>query len=280
MSISKKLMNVQALTIALEKKIAKENNQHVEEIRELFHDSIAQIKTERQECTVVQNDELVSVFELLFIALMLDQRTSVLVDRLKKKDPQSYIHSFDVFLLGTAFGAAKGIRDIESLARGCLLHDIGKLDVPDDILMKPGRLTKEEFATIQLHPMNGQTHYRTANAMIHDIITLHHEKQDGSGYPHGLVREEIPLYVQMVSIIDVFSALSLKRPYKEGLDIETCTDKLLQDGDATFNPVLLMDFLQFLEVTQFEDFQHHFEIDVLHNLSVGIQNMLVQIDDN
>jgi len=106
---------------------------------------------------------------------------------------------------------------MEHIRRGALLHDIGKMGIPDAILLKPGLLTNEERTIMQTHP---QMAYEMLKSIAFlrpalDIPHLHHEKWDGTGYPHGLKGEEIPLPARLFAVIDVFDALTSDRPYRK-----------------------------------------------------------------
>ncbi len=122
------------------------------------------------------------------------------------------------------------------------MHDIGKLGVPDSILLKPGRLTEEEFVEMRKHTIYGAQILKNSN---HDIIRKaetiaisHHEKWNGTGYPYGLSGEDIPLEGRIVAIADVFDALSSKRCYKEAFPIEKVTSIIEKDTGTHFDPAV------------------------------------------
>lgn len=134
------------------------------------------------------------------------------------RDPYTAGHSERVAeyaeLLGRRIGL--GAQDLATLRRGSLFHDVGKIAVCDDVLRKVGRLTVPEIAEMRRHPVEGRVliqHLRTLTAAV-PIIYHHHEKLDGSGYPGGLGGEEIPGLVRVVSIADVYDALTSPRPYR------------------------------------------------------------------
>jgi putative two-component system response regulator len=107
--------------------------------------------------------------------------------------------------------------EIETLEKGGLLHDIGKMAVPDTILLKPGKLTIQEFDTMKTHPMMGCTiceRLRSAKDAL-PLIRSHHEKLDGTGYPDRLKGDEIPLPVRIITIVDIYDALTSRRSYKD-----------------------------------------------------------------
>jgi putative two-component system response regulator len=116
----------------------------------------------------------------------------------------------------------------EVLRRGAILHDIGKISTPDAILDKPGRLTPEEFAIMQQHPDVGVSIVEPLQS-LHDVIPLirwHHERLDGRGYPDGLSGDAIPLLVRILSVADVYDALSSNRPYRDAMPRADCLAEL------------------------------------------------------
>ncbi|MFN7021627.1 MAG: HD-GYP domain-containing protein [Phycisphaerales bacterium] len=142
-----------------------------------------------------------------------------LVRTIELKDHSTAAHTWRVVLYTRAmaerFGLDRG--RIESLTAGAALHDIGKLEIPDEILRKPGRLTPEEFEVIKTHPVRG--HERLVSMGETDPIVLglvrhHHERTDGTGYPDGLGGAEIPLSARYFAVIDTFDALTSLRPYR------------------------------------------------------------------
>jgi len=133
------------------------------------------------------------------------------------------------------------------------LHDIGKVGVPDRVLLKPGRLTQDEFELMKRHTViGGETLEAVARAhpgapflqMACDIAWSHHEKFDGSGYPRGLAGDEIPLCARIVALADVYDALSTKRVYKPAYSHETARDIILRGSGTQFDPAVVEAFLE------------------------------------
>ncbi len=134
------------------------------------------------------------------------------------RDPYTAGHSVSVSFYASLLGKRINLseRDLETLRLGTLFHDVGKIVIPDNILLKPGPLTQDEFAVIKLHPAEGRrllSHLRTLNDAI-PIVYHHHEKLDGSGYPDGLSGADIALLVRIASIADVYDAITTERPYR------------------------------------------------------------------
>lgn len=139
---------------------------------------------------------------------------------LDARDPYTAGHSERVSVLSVAVGRALNLSadDLEVLRLGALLHDIGKIGVPDDVLRKAGPLTASEYDTIKQHTVLGARILRTVPFLSRHvlIVELHHERPDGGGYPHGLVGEDIPLAAHIVHVADAFDAMTNARAYRPG----------------------------------------------------------------
>ena len=143
--------------------------------------------------------------------------------RLKTSDDYTYMHSVAVCALMVALGRALGLDEQGCREAGLagLLHDIGKATVPLSILNKPGKLTDAEFAAVKSHPLRGHELLvggEAASAAVLDVCLHHHEKIDGSGYPHKLQGDDISLLARMGAVCDVYDAITSNRPYKSGWD--------------------------------------------------------------
>jgi putative two-component system response regulator len=150
---------------------------------------------------------------------------------------------------------------IDLMFRTSPLHDIGKVAVPDQILLKPGRLTKQEFDVMKAHTIRGAETIRSLLSefpnvhflrMAHDIILSHHEKYDGSGYPQGLAGENIPLCGRIMALADVYDALTSKRVYKDAFGHQESRDLIVRESGKHFDPDIVQAFLsrekEFLEI--------------------------------
>lgn len=122
--------------------------------------------------------------------------------------------------------------DLEELRLGCLLHDIGKVAIPDSILLKPGRLNSEETEIVQQHPVTAEKVCAPLKSLrgVLPIIRHHHERMDGSGYPDGLVGDRIPLKARILQIADVYDALMKDRPYREALSSSEALEILRREA--------------------------------------------------
>jgi HD-GYP domain-containing protein (c-di-GMP phosphodiesterase class II) len=139
-----------------------------------------------------------------------------------------------------------GIRGscMQSLIAGSFLHDVGKIGVPDAILLKPGKLSDEEFAIMRTHVLQGEEIVTGMGWLdgANAVVAGHHEKWNGAGYPRRLAGEDIPLSARIFAVADVFDALCSKRPYKEPLGFEAAMDILEKDTGSHFDPAVMAVF--------------------------------------
>ena len=143
--------------------------------------------------------------------------------RLKTADDYTYMHSVAVCAMMVALAKQLGLDDAQTRSCGMagLLHDLGKVAMPTDVLNKPGKLTDAEYAVMQTHPTEGFKMLKASpnvDMVAQDVVLHHHEKMDGSGYPEGLKGDEISLYAKMGAVCDVYDAITSNRPYKTGWD--------------------------------------------------------------
>ncbi|MEK4386760.1 HD-GYP domain-containing protein [Solibacillus sp. FSL W7-1464] len=128
----------------------------------------------------------------------------------------------------------------------CLLHDIGKVSIPDSILTKPGMLTDEEFDIIKTHPVVGAKAIRDVEGIADniDVIYHHHERWDGKGYPDGLAGEEIPFLARITAVADAFDAMTSSRSYRPALQLEVAYQRIIEGQGSQFDPKLVELFKQ------------------------------------
>jgi HD-GYP domain-containing protein (c-di-GMP phosphodiesterase class II) len=156
-----------------------------------------------------------------------------LVSVLEAKDQYTCGHSNRVALIARRLAETLGLpeEDCEDIYLSGLLHDIGKVGVSDDVLLKPGQLTAEEFAQVKQHPERGY-HILKGLAPLADLlpgVLHHHEAVDGTGYPHGLQGEAIPLMARILAVADTYDALTSNRPYRQGMSLEK-SESILRAG--------------------------------------------------
>jgi putative two-component system response regulator len=136
---------------------------------------------------------------------------------------------------------------LELISSAAALHDVGKIAIPDSVLLKPGKLTKEEFDIMKTHTVKGSEILQTLDLLqdkeyyqyCYDICRFHHERWDGRGYPDGLKGVEIPIWAQAAALVDVYDALTSKRVYKDAYTHEQAVDMIINGECGCFNPQLL-----------------------------------------
>lgn len=170
------------------------------------------------------------------------------VARLKNKDEYTYMHSVAVCALMVNLARTLELNEVlvRELGLAGMLHDIGKMAVPDPVLNKPGKLTDEEYAVVREHPQRGYdllVRAEDAPAIAAEVVLHHHEKFDGTGYPHGLKGEEISLHARMGAICDVYDAITSNRPYKDGWAPAESIARMLE-WEGHFDPKLLDAFVR------------------------------------
>jgi len=176
-----------------------------------------------------------------------------LMGALEAKDPGIGEHLRDVS--GIARGIARGMslseEQVEDLVTGTLLHDVGKIGVPDHILHKPGRLTDEEYETMRRHPTLGVEIVSPIRALAPVLPTInhHHERFDGKGYPGGLRGEDIPLAARVLAVADAFDAMIRDRPYGYGVSREAALQEIEANSGTQFDPGVVVMLREVLEDT-------------------------------
>ncbi|MDW7662552.1 MAG: HD domain-containing phosphohydrolase, partial [Bacillota bacterium] len=202
----------------------------------------------------------VAFYKSILITDLLSTVTNSLANLAEAKDPETGQHLKRMSLYSQVI--ASELRHIDkyktvvndeyvtNIGYAAPMHDIGKVAIKDDILLKPGKLTEDEFTIMKTHSEAGGhvldaidldltrfdiTYFKMAS----DIAWGHHEKYDGTGYPKGLKKEDIPLSARICAIADVFDALSTKRPYKEPFELDKCYEILKEGSGKHFDPELL-----------------------------------------
>jgi putative nucleotidyltransferase with HDIG domain len=165
---------------------------------------------------------------------------------LETRDAETHGHSERVVTFSLRLGREYGLSgpQMKSLEFGSLLHDIGKIGVPDAILRKPAKLTDEEWVRMREHPMHGQQILRGIKFLegAARVVAQHHEKWDGSGYPLGLKAEEIDICARIFSVADAFDAITSDRVYRQGRPYEAAAAELDEWADQQFDPKVVEAF--------------------------------------
>lgn len=194
-------------------------------------------------------DESIEQYRLVNAERVL-QFTETMMASLDARDCYTAAHSNRVSFSAVVTAEAMGISpaQVEIIRIGAKVHDIGKIGIPDAVLRKPGKLTEEELDVMRLHPQIGKRILERVDR-FHDylpIVELHHENYDGSGYPYGLKRDQVPREVRIVHVADVFDAVTSGRTYRPSLSEDQAL-KLLQVGSGRlFDPVVVEAFTEIL----------------------------------
>jgi HD-GYP domain-containing protein (c-di-GMP phosphodiesterase class II) len=173
--------------------------------------------------------------------------------RLKTADDYTYMHSVAVCAMMVALAKQLGMNEeqIRSAGLAGLMHDLGKANMPMDVLNKPGKLTDAEFAIIKGHPEEGHRLLLTGQGVdpvALDVCLHHHEKMDGSGYPKGLRGDEISIFAKMGAVCDVYDAITSNRPYKSGWDPAESLRKMAEWSKGHFDPSVFQAFVKSLGI--------------------------------
>lgn len=172
---------------------------------------------------------------------------AVLGSAIAKRDSDTDAHNYRVTLMAVRLGEAVGLdaRAMRKLIIGAFLHDVGKIAIPDSILLKRGRLTEEEFVVMKTHVNHGLDIVSASRwlSVAIDVVGGHHERFDGSGYPKGLHGSDIPQLARIFAVVDVFDALTSRRPYKEALSCDEACRYLAESRGSHFDPPLVDQFL-------------------------------------
>ena len=181
----------------------------------------------------------------------LDSAQSVILTlglTIESRDPSTQGHCERLTRYATALGARLGLDDDQCVAlhRGACLHDVGKVGIPDVILLKPGRLTPEERAVMQQHPVIGHRLCGELRALedVRPIVRHHHERPNGTGYPDGLEGDSIPLLARIMNVVDSYDALTTERPYKAALSRADAFRELREEAAKGWKfPALVEEFV-------------------------------------
>lgn len=196
-----------------------------------------------QAAIAVENARLIEGHKKMFLDTIMALAAAV-----DAKDPYTNDHSRNVSIYSKAIAEQLLLPagEIETLERTAILHDIGKIAIPESILNKPGKLTAEEFDMIKTHPVRGVKIVENIEQMMTDIVPgmkHHHERYDGKGYPDGLKGEEIPFPAQILAAADTYDALTSDRPYRKGPGHEFAVEEIKRCSGTQFSPRVVEAFL-------------------------------------
>jgi len=175
----------------------------------------------------------------VLIAVTEDVTGFVHINDLKSYDEYTYHHSLSVALLSIATGQVMGLnaKELQNLGRCALLHDMGKQSIPLEIINKAGKLTNEEFAIVKSHPTSGAATLKQkaiGNIDLWNGVMFHHEKYNGSGYPKGLLKNEIPLFSRIIAVADVYDAVTSYRSYRTPMTPDAAYELICSEVGTAF----------------------------------------------
>ncbi len=219
----------------------------VNEVETVIKRAIERSKLIRQNRDYQKNLEKKVVEQTQELLSLYSDTLEAMISALDSREHETGYHSYRVTEYALTLARRMGLTDSDLviIARGALLHDIGKIGVPDSILLKPCELTEEEWEIMRKHPLFGyellrKIHFLEGSAKI---VLAHHEHYDGGGYPYGLRGEEIPLGARVFSIIDAMDALTNDRIYRKGVSFDEAMERIVNASGSQFDPEIVKVFL-------------------------------------
>jgi len=215
------------------------------EAGQIITDMMSDVKMGKQ----VEIEKVNPVINQLSDSVLRNHNALLGLSRIRIMDKYTFEHSVSISVLLMSFAKSMGMdKDIiKELGTGGLLHDIGKTLTPDEILNKPGKLTDEEFVIMRNHVVESKNILEKTQGLSQialDVAAQHHERYDGTGYPNGLKGDEISLYGQMASIVDVYDAITANRCYHKGEEPSVVLKLLMKWSNTHFNSELVQKFIQ------------------------------------
>jgi len=256
-----KPFNLEEVQIVVERTLEKrrlirENRAYQEHLEELV--------AQRTEELVEKNQQVEDLYQELQETY--EATLQALVTALDFRDNETQGHSYRVveYAVMVAERMCIGEPELTWIRRGAILHDVGKIGIPDSILRKPGKLDAEEWREMQKHPEMG---YRMLQHIPFlepalDIVLCHQERFDGSGYPRGLSTEEIPLGARIFAVVDTFDAMTSDRPYRQALGIEEACAEIREWSGRQFDPAVAAAFLS-IEAERWREVRERVHREVL-----------------
>ncbi|MDD8019925.1 MAG: HD domain-containing protein [Acidobacteriota bacterium] len=198
--------------------------------------------------------------EMLELEEIYDTTVENLMTALDLRDVETFGHSQTVSKYSQVLASLLGIKQqttLDNIRKGSLLHDIGKIAIPDSILKKPGQLTPDEWEKIKMHPSLGFGLIKEMKMLpeVGHIILYHHEKYDGSGYPQRLKKEEIPLESRIFALADALDAITSHRPYRVEKDFRAAREEIIKNAGSHFDPRVVEVFCS-LEIEKWEKIRY------------------------
>jgi HD-GYP domain-containing protein (c-di-GMP phosphodiesterase class II) len=208
--------------------------------------------------------------------IVTNQDASIWLTHLKKRDEYTAIHSVNVCILSISFGRSLGLSkdELNILGLGALLHDLGKMRVPLEVLNKPGKLTDIEFEIMRSHPGQGYELLKNDQNIppeALDVVLGHHERLNGGGYPHGRDESTIPHFTRIVSIVDVYDAITSDRVYHDGMSPHDALKNMYKWAPGNFDQELIEAFIKTIGI---------YPIGSLVEFGTGHVGMVAKLNDH
>ncbi|CAD0217298.1 HD family phosphohydrolase [Agrobacterium tumefaciens] len=232
---------------ALASKFSARQIRHAQDAIQDARRSVGNVFVEARVRGALHLDAADKAVERIMLEAMTNAGAMIAVAKLKKKDEGTFLHSLAVSALMVTFGRNLGLSEdaVRILGLGGLIHDLGKMVLPTALLRKPGKVTVEEMDLIRTHPERGYEMAKRIAGMprrVLDICLYHHEKFDGSGYPHRLAGPAIPYVARIAAICDVYDALTSVRPYKRAWSQAEAIETMMS-STGHFDPDLMKAFV-------------------------------------
>lgn len=196
----------------------------------------------------IQSEDIAPLVNEISESVSRNASAMLSLTRMKTKDDYTYMHSVAVCALMIALGKQMNYQgDLQTLGMAGLLHDIGKMAMPEDVLNKPGKLTDAEYDIMKSHPKQGWDIIKESfevDGIVLDVCLHHHERIDGKGYPEKLAGEDISLVAKMASVCDVYDAITSERCYKKGWDPAEALKKMAEWKDGHFDDTIFNHFVK------------------------------------
>ena len=230
--------------------------------------------------------QLDNIVDQLVETISTESDSLVHIADLKSYDEYTYHHSLSVAVLSIAIGEGMGLdmEKLKLLGQSAMMHDIGKTNVPAELINKPGKLTDEEFSVVKKHAEDSGKYLKQSligNNIIWNSVTHHHEKYDGSGYPKGLKSDKIPLFSRIIAVADVYDALTSFRPYRNPMLPSEAVELVMSEVGRSFEYDVVVAFIEKLElypvnsVVQLSDGR----VGVVHENTHSMRPVLKMQDD-
>ena len=222
---------------------------HAKKLRDKTRDYIDHVLDDVRMGKSINTKDARVVVTNLVDSIVTSPDASMWLSNLKNRDEYTAIHSVNVCILTITFGRALGVekKELINLGLGALLHDIGKIKTPLEVLNKEGKLTKEEFKLMMKHPEHGYSLLKGDDNIPPDaleVVLRHHERLDGSGYPGNITEDEITYFTKIVSIVDVYDAITSDRVYHDGMSPHEALNKLFEWMPGKYDKKLLEEFIK------------------------------------